>query len=69
MQGFRLNTTLRINMKSGKKYNVFLDKKLTEISKFLTFLENSEVIVELYCDKRIKKKLKKLGVKTGLNKT
>lgn len=59
LQGFRMNTCLSIYLKSGKKYNVFLDKKLLDISKILNFLENSGLKVGLYCDTRTKEKLEK----------
>jgi len=65
IQGFRMNTSLKIDLKSGKKYNIFLDKNLMEISKILNFLENSDLKIGLYCDSRIKKKLKKSGLKTA----
>ncbi|MBU2997926.1 hypothetical protein KO500_15900 [Cellulophaga baltica] len=65
LQGFRMNASLRVDFKSGKKYNIFLDKNLIEISKVLIFLENSDVKVGLYCDNRIKQKLKKDGLKTA----
>ena len=65
IQGFRTNTCLRVDLKSGKKYNILMDKNLMEISKVLIFLENSNVKVRLYCDNRIKKKLKKVGLKTA----
>ncbi len=65
LQGFRINTSLRVDLKSGKKYNIFLDKNLMQISKILIFLENSNVKVGLYCDNRIKKRLKKDGLKTA----
>ncbi|WP_194527193.1 hypothetical protein [Zobellia roscoffensis] len=63
LQGFRMNTELKIDVISGKKYNVFLDGNIKEISELLRFFEKSGVKVELYCNRRIKKKIELLNLK------